>query len=132
MLILPTALWRELDHVGRCAILCHELAHLRRRDHWVLRLDLLVSVLFWWHPVAWWTRRRIHEEADNCCDAWVTWLMPRNRRAYAEALLKTRVYIEKTTQATPAMGVAVTTPGARRLARRLTMVMAVQAAFQPL
>lgn len=123
MLILPTALWRELDHVGRCAILCHELAHLRRRDHWVLRLDLLVSVLFWWHPVAWWTRRRIHEEADNCCDAWVTWLMPRNRRAYAEALLKTRVYIEKTTQATPAMGVAVTTPGARRLARRLTMVM---------
>lgn len=122
-LILPKRLWRTLDSAGRQAILCHELAHLRRRDHWIQRLNLLVGVLFWWHPVAWWTGRHIQEEADNCCDAWVTWLMPRDRRAYAEALLKTRVFIEKTNRAAPVMSAAVITPGAKRLARRLTMVM---------
>lgn len=123
VLVLPVELWRTLDSIGRCAILCHELAHLRRRDHWVRRLDMLVALLFWWHPVAWWTRRRVEDEADTCCDAWVTWLMPRERRAYAEALLKTRVFIEKTKRATPVLGAAVTTSGAKRLARRVTMVM---------
>ncbi len=122
-LLLPRTLWRELDRHGRCAILCHELAHLRRRDHWVLRLDLLAAVLLWWHPVAWWARARIQEEADNCCDAWVTWLMPRSRRAYAEALLKTRMFTAETIGQRPSLGAAVATSGARRLARRVTMVM---------
>ncbi|MBI5865767.1 MAG: hypothetical protein HZB38_14920 [Planctomycetes bacterium] len=34
-LVLPMRLWAQLDKHGRRAILCHELAHLRRRDHWV-------------------------------------------------------------------------------------------------
>ena len=122
-LILPVGLWRRLDPVGRRAVLCHELAHLRRHDHWIHRLDLLVKILFWWHPVSWWVRRRVHEEADYCCDAWVTWLMPQDRRAYAEALLKTRLFLGNTSRAVPVAGTAVITPGARRLARRLTMVM---------
>lgn len=122
-LIIPTRLWAELDRSGRRAILCHELAHLRRRDHWVIWLELLVSALWWWHPVVWWARRRLHEEADMCCDAWVTWLMPRGRRAFAEALLKTKRYIDTEDVNVPAVGIAVTTSGARRLARRLTMVM---------
>ena len=124
-LLLPMKLWRELDRTGRRAILCHELAHLRRRDHWVRWVELTVGALYWWHPVIWWVRHRIHEEADSCCDAWVTWLMPRGRRAYAEALLKTKSFVDSDAplvHSTPTMGV-VTRSGARRLARRITMVM---------
>ncbi|MEW6251927.1 MAG: M56 family metallopeptidase, partial [Planctomycetota bacterium] len=121
-LILPVRLWNELDAAGRRAILCHELAHLRRCDHWVRWLELLASAVYWWHPVVWWARRRIHEEADMCCDAWVTWLMPGRRRAYAEALLRTKAYITRDGHV-PAAGVAVLTPNARRFAKRLTMVM---------
>ena len=122
-LVLPTGLWGELDPIGRQAILCHELAHLRRRDHWVRRLELLLSALFWWNPLVWWIRRRVEEEADHCCDAWVTWLMPRRRRAYAEALLATREHISAGGRTVPAIVMGATSPKAKSFARRIKMVM---------
>jgi len=122
-LVLPQTLWDELDEVGRAAVLHHELAHLRRRDHWVCRAELFVCLLYWWNPLVWWVRRRIREEADMCCDAWVTSLMPRERRAYAQALLQTSRFISQSRLRPPAVGLGVTTIGAQRFARRLTMVM---------
>lgn len=122
-LILPRDLWNQLDLDGRVAILSHELAHLRRKDHWVCWVELAIGSLFWWHPVMWWARRRLHEEAEFCCDAWVTWLMPHGRRAYAEALLRTKDYISEARSAGPALGVGVTTNRTQRFARRLKMVM---------
>jgi hypothetical protein len=122
-LILPIELWTQLDKHGRKAILAHELAHLKRRDHWVCWGEMFISILYWWHPLVWWIRRRIAEEADLSCDAWVTWLMPQGRRAYAEALLKTKQFVGESRAAAPAGGLGVTTVGARRFARRLTMVM---------
>jgi beta-lactamase regulating signal transducer with metallopeptidase domain len=122
-LILPTLLWSQLDGAGRRAVVFHELAHVRRRDHWICWADTLVGSLYWWHPLVWWVRRRLHAEAEVCCDAWVTTLMPRTRRAYAEALLVTRQYLDEVNQPVPAMGIGVTTGRARRFARRLKMVM---------
>ncbi|MHC4610587.1 MAG: M56 family metallopeptidase, partial [Planctomycetota bacterium] len=122
-LILPWGLWSELDRRGRQAILSHEIAHLCRRDHWVRRVELVISTLCWWHPLVWWVRHRIEQEADLCCDAWVTWLMPHGRRAYAEALLRTRQRTYDEDRAVPAMGMGVTTARGRSFARRLTMVM---------
>ena len=122
-LVLPRELWAQLDAVSHRAILCHELAHLRRRDHWVRPLELIVSTLFWWHPLMWWVKRRLNEEADLCCDAWVTWLMPRKRRAYAEALLKARQFAGDRRGVAPAAAMGVISAGTKRFARRLTMVM---------
>lgn len=121
-LILPWELWEQLDDIGREAVVLHELAHLKRRDHWVLWMESLIGCLYWWHPVVWWVRRRLREEAENCCDAWVTWLLPRGRRAYAEALLVTRQYVSDDTP-TAAVGIGIISGRARRFARRLTMVM---------
>lgn len=122
-LVLPTELWSQLDKTSRRAVLFHELAHLRRRDHWVRWAELIVAAVYWWHPVVWWVRNRLHEEAELCCDAWVTWLLPRGRRAYAEALLTTRQYTRRPGWAVPAVGIGITTGRAKRFARRLTMVM---------
>lgn len=122
-LVLPEPLWNELDEVGRRAIVAHELAHLRRGDHWVCRLALLLSGVFWWHPVLWWVRRRLNEEADLACDAWVTWLMPRERRAYAEALLRTKAYVSDRSLNVPAAGIGVANGRVRSMARRIKMVM---------
>lgn len=122
-LILPKRLWAQLDDVGRRAVIYHELAHLRRRDHWVCRAELIIGWIYWWHPVVWWIRRRLREEADLCCDAWVTTLLPAGRRAYAQALLEARKYDSLNPHAVPAVGLGVMTVRARRFARRLTMVM---------
>ncbi|MHC5113558.1 MAG: M56 family metallopeptidase [Planctomycetota bacterium] len=129
VLILPRGLWDRLDDPGRRAVVLHELAHLRRRDHWVCWLAAIVGCLYWWHPVVWWLRRRIREEADLCCDAWVTTLLPGARRAYATALLETKKYTSVQPSTEFAVGLGVSTVRARRFSRRLTMVMSQQ--FKP-
>ena len=57
-LLVPAELWPSLDErsSGRRSW-PHELAHLKRKDHWVRWLDLAVAGLYWWHPVVWWARR---------------------------------------------------------------------------
>jgi beta-lactamase regulating signal transducer with metallopeptidase domain/phage shock protein A len=128
-LILPRRLWAQLDPVGRRAVVYHELAHLRRRDHWVCWVEMFVGWIYWWHPVVWWVRRRLREEADLSCDVWVTALLPGGRRAYAQALLETRRYssvIPHPRLAVPSVGLGASTVRARRFARRITMVMTAQ------
>lgn len=122
-LVIPSRLWAQLDKHGRRAILCHELAHLRRRDHWIIWIEQAVGLAYWWNPLVWWVRKRIQEEADLACDAWVTWLMPRDRRAYAEALLRTRQFLNSDRADVPVGGMAAASGRARDFARRITMVM---------
>lgn len=122
-LLLPAELWAIFDNASREAIICHELAHLRRRDHWVCWADVVIGALYWWHPLVWWVRHRLHNEAEFCCDAWVTWLLPKGRRAYAEALLITKQFVYEQSRSVPAVGIGVTSGRARRFGRRLTMVM---------
>ncbi len=121
--ILPQALWNEMDDDGRRAVVCHELAHLRRRDHWVRWIEIAVGCLYWWHPVMWWVRGKLAEEADACCDEWgVTWVLPRERRAYAEALLAATDFVSGSVGPQP-LSVAMASARASKIARRLTMIM---------
>jgi len=87
-LLIPQGLLDRLTAEQRDTLLVHELAHLRRRDHWVRALELVVTALYWWHPVVWWSRRAIREAEEQCCDAWVMWALPAARRAYASALVE--------------------------------------------
>ena len=122
-LILPQQLWSELDEVGRHAVICHELAHLRRRDHVVTWIEWLVGLIYWWNPLVWWVRQRLHEEAELSCDQWVTWLLPRDRRAYAVALLRAKEYVSRTNIVAPAMSMGATSKTTRKFTRRIKMVM---------
>src|SRR5262249_56240179 len=54
-LLLPAALWERLGDEQRETLLAHELAHLRRGDHRVRWLELLVLTLYWSRPVGWWS-----------------------------------------------------------------------------
>ncbi len=123
-LIIPEELWAELDADSRRVVILHELAHLKRRDHWTHWFNELLGALYWWHPLVWWMRRRIADEAENACDMWVTWLAPTSRRAYATALIQTQQFLTtKQFTPTPASAVGILSPQAQRIARRLTMIM---------
>jgi beta-lactamase regulating signal transducer with metallopeptidase domain len=120
-LLLPAALWERLTGEQRQTVLAHELAHLRRRDHWVRRLELLALGLYWWHPVAWWARRRLREAEEQCCDAWVVWALPAAAPAYAAALVETVAFLSR---ARPALPPAASGVGHfHTLKRRLTMIL---------
>ena len=50
------------------AVLAHELAHLVARDPiWQLLADCMCA-LWWWHPLVWWTRRRLAFASECAAD----------------------------------------------------------------
>jgi bla regulator protein blaR1 len=120
-LLVPSALWERLGPAQRDTLLLHELAHLRRGDAWVRRLELVVLGLYWWHPVAWWARRAIQEAEEQCCDSWVVWALPDAAGDYAEALLETVTFLSGARPALPAG--ASGTGEVPLLKRRLTMIL---------
>ena len=88
-LVLPEELLAGIDGKERTSLITHELIHLSRRDHWVRLLELVTTVLYWWHPVVWWARSRLRRAEEQCCDAAVVQAWPGEARAYADALLRT-------------------------------------------
>jgi len=120
-LLLPEELWARLDCDQRDALLLHELAHLRRRDHWVRLLELVVTSLYWWHPIVWWARGRLRQAEEECCDAWVVHARPRSARSYAIALVETLDFLSESRGPVP---VAASGLGHfSSLKRRLAMIL---------
>ena len=69
--------------------MAHELAHFRRGDHLLRWLEILVTGLYWWHPLVWLLRRELHEAEEQCCDSWVMQAFPDRAKGYAQALMAT-------------------------------------------
>jgi beta-lactamase regulating signal transducer with metallopeptidase domain len=118
-LIIPAGLLEFLRPDQQSALLAHELAHARRHDHWVRWLELGVTCLYWWHPVAWLARRELRLAEEECCDAWVVWALPNAAKAYAKALLQTVDFLD----ARPALPPVASGIGhVHHLKRRLKMI----------
>ena len=58
----------EWDERRRRAVLCHELAHLRRRDLIVNAVAQLAAAVYWFHPLVWMALRRLRIESERACD----------------------------------------------------------------
>jgi beta-lactamase regulating signal transducer with metallopeptidase domain len=92
-LISPVLLWpknsfHQTGDAGSQTVLIHELAHLRRRDHLLLAVELLAQSIWWWHPLFYIVRRHRRFYAEFACDAWVVHLLPSSRRTYAQTILQ--------------------------------------------
>jgi bla regulator protein blaR1 len=102
-LIFPERLLDRLDDSATGTLLMHELAHYRRRDHWVRVIELLASGFFWWHPVVWWARREIESVEEECCDAMVVAASPEVPKRYAQAILEVVDFIAERPSRMPAL-----------------------------
>jgi beta-lactamase regulating signal transducer with metallopeptidase domain len=121
-ILVPSALWAATEEDKRTTLVLHELAHLKRRDHWVRWFEFVVAGVYWWNPVVWWACSRLREAEEQCCDAWVVWAMPRRARTYAAALLTVLDFVSGVPTA-PALASAM--GGGRHvscLKRRLLMI----------
>jgi beta-lactamase regulating signal transducer with metallopeptidase domain len=121
ILVWPAELSKVLTETSRRSVLLHELAHLRRRDHWVAWLQLVGSCLYWWNPLFWFVSRQVRANAELACDAWVVTTLPETRRAFAEALIEVAQFTSSKRAPVPALGLGA---GRRRdFERRLLMIM---------
>jgi beta-lactamase regulating signal transducer with metallopeptidase domain len=119
-MFLPLPLFERLDGAAQETIIAHELAHVRRKDHWVRLLELAVTTLFWWHPVVWWAARQVQELEDQCCDCVVVALAPQAVWSYATALLDTLDFLSQRPAVVP-LG-ATAAKSSHCLARRIAML----------
>jgi beta-lactamase regulating signal transducer with metallopeptidase domain/HEAT repeat protein len=71
----------------RCAVLIHELAHVKRRDlvgHVVSRIG---CALYWFHPLVWTAAHRLRAESEQACDD-LALVLGTRAGDYAEHLLE--------------------------------------------
>jgi len=65
---LPEGFCDSFTPKQRDVMLIHELAHLASRDAaWYWMADVLAAV-FWWHPLGWWMRGRLHAATEAAAD----------------------------------------------------------------
>ncbi len=103
VIFLPRTLVDRLGPEQLLTVLAHELAHYRRHDHWVRWLEVLVVGVYWWHPVAWIARRQLKRSEEECCDAWVLWVLPEAAAVYARTILETVDFLTADHHPSPAL-----------------------------
>jgi len=119
-LLLPGQLIKSIVVERWRGILAHELAHLRRGDQWVGRMELAAGLCWWWNPIYWLTCGRLDAEAELACDAWVIWALPHERLIYAEVLFHVCSEFSRAGSPSPVLGVA---GSGRFFERRLSMIL---------
>ena len=68
VVVVPASVVTMLSPEQVRLVLAHELAHIRRYDHLVNMLQVLVESVMFYHPVIWWISRQVRVEREHCCD----------------------------------------------------------------
>lgn len=94
-LVLPRELFAQLSEPAQMAIIVHELSHIARRDHLVRMLELLATIVFWWHPLVWLSCWKLRDLEEQCCDSRVLDFAPERSKDYAMALVDTVEFLSE-------------------------------------
>jgi beta-lactamase regulating signal transducer with metallopeptidase domain len=89
VLLMPVGYLSRLSRKDAEHVLLHELAHVKRGDLWMHGLVLLLQVVYWYNPLLWLVRRRVHQLRELCCDATVAGLLREDTPAYRQTLVET-------------------------------------------
>ncbi len=118
-IVLPSD-WRSWDESLLTTVLSHEQEHVRRGDPLMALLAEVNRTIYWFHPVAWFLRRRLSTLAEAACDDAVVASLD-DRAGYARHLLTVAGRLTGESQRLVPAGVAMArTP---RVERRINAVL---------
>lgn len=86
VILLPAAVALRFPAAQIELILAHELGHLRRWDHLVNLLQVVVETILFYHPVVHWISRDLRDQREICCDELVLRRSRANPRDYVATL----------------------------------------------
>ncbi|MCK4965622.1 thioredoxin fold domain-containing protein, partial [bacterium] len=69
-------------------VLTHELAHIKRHDIIINWLQILIQVVFFFHPVVWFTNWKIRNLREDACDDLAIEQIKTSRKRYVEKMLR--------------------------------------------
>jgi beta-lactamase regulating signal transducer with metallopeptidase domain len=84
--LLPTGFSRTLTVGELTAVLCHETAHLVRRDHRIIILQEILGSVFWFHPLVHYFNHALSRAREGICDNYAIGVM--ERPEYCSTLLR--------------------------------------------
>lgn len=87
-IVLPHDFAQRYSPLEQELVIAHEQVHVARRDAIANLLAALFQCAFWFNPLVHVGARFLRRDQELACDAAVMQRHPRQRRAYAEALLK--------------------------------------------
>lgn len=73
-IVLPADILFSLSTNQLHSVLAHELAHIRRQDHWMVALESLARILYWWNPLVHRMSHQLNHLREMICDDIVTTL----------------------------------------------------------
>ncbi len=85
-IVLPEGLATELDAEQLQLVLLHEGAHICRRDHAMVLVQVVVAALFWWNPLLHAVNRHLAGRREQLCDDMAA--QGEGRRRLAASLLQ--------------------------------------------
>ena len=68
IVIIPNHLLRSEFREGLQFTLLHEFEHLRHHHNWWLLVESIICSAYFFHPVIYWAKNKIHEELELICD----------------------------------------------------------------
>ena len=103
-------------------IIAHEMAHVKRRDHWFRWLEWISLIGFWWNPVVWWAKTQLRISEEMACDHFVLQKTSPEAHQYANSLLNMAELLTSPAIRPPAVATAINSGG--NLEKRLKMIIA--------
>lgn len=88
VILLPQALVEKLSPEQLRAVLLHELVHVRRGDVWVNGVQMLLQIVYWWHPLVWLANARVRRAREEAVDDAVMFALNSEAGIYAPTLLE--------------------------------------------
>jgi bla regulator protein BlaR1 len=111
---------RQLNVCDLRLVITHEMAHIKRRDHWFRWLEWFALVGLWWNPVMWWARAQLRISEEMACDDLVLETTHSDVHQYANALLTMAELLTSSAIRPPVVASAINSGG--HLEKRLKMM----------
>ncbi len=73
---------QQMNHV-----LCHELAHIKRRDILTISVQNVLNILYFFHPLVWLANHQINFQREKICDATAIQLLGESPAKYGRTLM---------------------------------------------
>ncbi|HEY0274088.1 MAG TPA: M56 family metallopeptidase [Chitinophaga sp.] len=68
VILLPLAMFSNLQPDQIEAVLLHELAHIKRNDYLLNIFQTIVETTLFFNPFIWWISKNVRLEREHCCD----------------------------------------------------------------
>ena len=121
VVVVSSRAMEELNQTDIRLIITHEMAHVKRRDHWFRWLEWIALIAFWWNPIMWWARRQLRTSEEMACDQLVLQTAKSEVNQYANSLLNMAELLASSEIRPPVVASAINSGGI--LEKRLNVMM---------